>query len=108
MSEYITNKAGARVYKDIKKHSFLKIPELNNEKESGAVYEVFSVGNMGVNFDPVITIRGNDGSAVLCRLPTDLSDWVDYQKGIRLQGIEMFPARIEFGKLNNRIYAEIL
>jgi phosphoribosylcarboxyaminoimidazole (NCAIR) mutase len=45
-SEFVINKAGAKVYIDLSKHNELEIPILANEHESGKVYEVLSVGMM--------------------------------------------------------------
>lgn len=108
LSKYIINKAGAKIYKDINRHQLLDIPVLQNKDETGSIYEVLSVGSLGINSDPVITIKESDGSVVAYRLPDDLTDWVDYQKRLSLQGIKVFPAKIELGNLNNNFYMEVL
>lgn len=41
----------------------------------------------------------------LCRLPLELSEWVQQCVGMAHAGLSVFPARIEFGLLNNRAYA---
>ncbi|QEO07785.1 hypothetical protein FLQ07_20560 [Bacillus paralicheniformis] len=108
MADFIINKAGAKIYKDIKKHEFLKVPVLINEKEKGAVHHVLSVGILGGQRDPIVTVKESNGEVVAYRLPIDLLGWVENFMGLKLQGVDMFPAKVEFGKLNNRTFAEIL
>ena len=49
-----------------------------------------------------------DGKYELCSLPLDLSEWVQNCVGMAHAGMNTFPAKVEFGVLNNRVYAEIL
>jgi hypothetical protein len=44
VSDYIVNKAGAKVYSDVNKHAVLKVPLLKKESENGVVHDVLSVG----------------------------------------------------------------
>ncbi|MFF2459092.1 hypothetical protein [Peribacillus simplex] len=39
---------------------------------------------------------------------SELIGWVEDSIGMKLQGIDMFPVEVEFGKLNDSVYAEIL
>ncbi|HBO5951995.1 MULTISPECIES: hypothetical protein [Bacillus subtilis group] len=108
MADFIVNKAGAKVYKDINKHRVLNAPALSNESEKGTVYNVLSVGILGGQREPIVTVKETDGEVVVYRLPYDLVGWVENFMGMKLHGIDSFPAKVEFGKLNGRVYAEIL
>ena len=108
MADFIVNKAGAKIYKDINNHEFLKVPVLLNEKAQGIVHNVLSVGILGGQREPIITVKKANGKVMAYRLPHELFGWVENTVGMKLQGIDMFPAEVEFGKLNDRVYAEIL
>lgn len=84
------NTAGLVIHNDIKKYPFLNIPMIINE-EDGMVYEVLSAGfytndavamittddfiTTRVNA-PIITVKNNDGSIQVYRLPLELEHWV--------------------------------
>lgn len=108
MADFIVNKAGAKIYKDINKHDYLKVPVLLDEKEIGIIYEVLSAGIIGPQRVPIVTVKETNGKAIAYRLPDDLTGWMENSIGLKLQGIDLFPAKFEFGKLNNRVYAEML
>jgi hypothetical protein len=108
MADFIVNKAGAKIYMDTSKHEVLEVPVLQDEKETGVVYDVLSVGVVGLQREPIVTVKESNGQVVAYRLPHDLLEWVEYSIGMKLQGLSALPAKIEFGKLNNRMYAEIL
>jgi hypothetical protein len=108
MKEFVTNKAGAKIYSDINKHEFLKFPVLKDEKEEGVIHEVLSVGVLGGQREPVITIKQPEQGAAAYRLPRDLQEWVEHSMGMKLQGFDLFPAKVEFGILNERVFAEII
>lgn len=108
MADFIVNKAGAKIYKDLDKHVVLKVPVLLNEKEKGVVHNVLSVGILGSQRVPIVTVKDPNGKVRAYRLPHELVGWVENSMGMKLQGIEMFPAKVEFGKLKDRVYAEIL
>lgn len=108
MADFIVNKAGAKIYKDINRHEILKVPILLDEKAKGVVHHVLSAGFLGGEREPIVTIKESNGEVVAYRLPNDLFGWVENSMGMKLQGIDMFPANVEFGKLNNRVFAEIL
>jgi len=108
MADFIVNKTGAKIYKDINKHDVLKVPVLLDEKAQGIVHNVLSVGILGGQREPIVTVKESNGKVIAYRLPNELVGWVENSVGMKLQGIDMFPAKVEFGKLNGRVYAEIL
>lgn len=108
MEKFTVNKAGAKIYNDINKHKVLEVPVLLDEKAEGVVHQVLSVGILGGQRDPIVTIKEANGEVVAYRLPYDLVGWVENSMGMKFQGIDLFPAKVEFGYLNNRVYAEIL
>ncbi|CAB9541247.1 hypothetical protein BROOK1789B_1773 [Bathymodiolus brooksi thiotrophic gill symbiont] len=48
-----------------------------------------------------------DGQYELCSLPVALSEWVQECVYMAFTGMNMLPAKVEFGVLNNRVYAKI-
>lgn len=108
MADFIVNEAGVKIYKDINKHEVLKVPVLSNQNEQGIVHTVLSAGFIGMQREPIITVSESTGKISAYRLPRELIDWVESSIGMKLQGIDMFPSKVEFGKLNNKIYAEYL
>lgn len=108
MEDFIINKAGAKIYKDITKHKLLLLPILSSDTEQGIVYEVLSAGVLGSQRTPVITVKEKNGEVVAYRLPDDLRDWVEHSMGMKLSGFDIFPGKIEFGIVDNHTYAEIL
>jgi hypothetical protein len=108
MSDYILNKAGAKIFKDLKKHNFIEVPVLRNQEDQGAVHNVLSVGFLGLQREPIATVKEPNGTITAYRLPHELIGFVESLMETKLQGIDMFPSKVEFGKLNDRIYAEIL
>lgn len=105
-SEYVVNKAGAKVYKDLSKHNVLEIPTLNNESEQGKIYEVLSIGMMPPGI-AIATVKNGD-LPVAFRLPSELAGWCQHSMGLAMQGVKIFPAKVEFGVLNGRCYAELV
>lgn len=108
MADFIVNKAGAKIYKDVSKHELLKVPVLLNSGAKGIVHNVLSVGIVGMQREPIATIEKSNGEVVAYRLPHALTGWVEHCMGMKLQGIDMFPSEFEFGELNGRVYAEML
>ncbi|GIO25080.1 hypothetical protein [Oceanobacillus sp. J11TS1] len=106
MGDYIVNQAGAKIYRDINKHQLLNIPVLQSDEEVGVVYEVLSVGSLGLNRDHIITVKKQD-QVVAYRLPNDLSGWAEHVQLFSYQGKKVFPSKVEFGNLNNENYAHI-
>ncbi|MCR8845300.1 hypothetical protein NQ117_16570 [Paenibacillus sp. SC116] len=104
-AEFVINKAGAKIYKDLARHCILEIPTLKNQAGNGKVYEVLSVGVMsGI---PIATVKIG-GLPVTFRLPPDLIGWCQHSMGIAMQGVRLFPTKVEFGQLNGRHYAELI
>lgn len=104
-AEFVINKAGAKVYKDLSKHNVLEIPSLSSPSENGKVYEVLSVGVMSGT--PFTTVKIGD-LPVAFRLPPDLVGWCQQSMGMAMQGVKLFPTEVEFGHLNGRYYAELV
>lgn len=105
-ADFVINKAGAKVYKDLSKHNELEIPLLNSDAESGKVYEVLSIGIMPPGV-PIATVKIGD-LPVAFRLPSELVGWCQHSMGLAMQGVKIFPAKAEFGLLNGRYYAELV
>ncbi|TCI58560.1 hypothetical protein [Exiguobacterium sp. SH0S2] len=101
MSEFVVNKAGAKLYSDVSKHEELQIKE-------SKIYHVLSVGVVGGQRTAIATIKEDDGSAVVYRLPYQLDDWVQSSVVMAHGGLDLFPSDVEFGVIDERIYAEIL
>lgn len=105
-ADYVINKQGAKVYKDVTKHSLLEIPAIHNTNESGVVHKVLSAGLMGST--PTVTLKIGDLPQVF-RLPGDYVGWVQTVMGLSLSGYNPFPAEVEFGRhANGKHYAEVL
>lgn len=101
MPEFMVNKAGAKIYSDVSKHEELQI-------EDTIKYNVLSLGIIGSQRTAVATIEEKDGTISAYRLPHQLDDWVQVSMMMSAQGLNAFPSEVEFGKIDGRIYAEIL
>lgn len=108
MTEYIINKAGAKIFKDALNHEPLNIPVLMNEKATGVIHEVLSVGFVGQHREPIATVRKSEDEVVAYLLPEDLRGWVESTMLMVMEGISFLPGKVEFGKLDGVVYAEIL
>ena len=108
MEDYIVNNAGAKIYHDIQKHEFLEIPVLDNASESGNVYNVLSVGFIGAQREPVASVKEPNGNVIAYRLPHELNGWIENAISMKMMGISLFPSKVEFGVLNDRVYVEML
>lgn len=108
MTDFVVNKAGAKIYSDINKHELLKLPVLVDTKANGTIHEVLSVGFQGEQREPIVTIKKSNQEVIAYRLPKDLQGWVEGSMFMTMQGMNPFPTRVEFGILNNRAFAEIL
>ncbi|VAX33355.1 hypothetical protein MNBD_NITROSPIRAE02-1635 [hydrothermal vent metagenome] len=104
----------------------IEMPSLKSEKEKGSVFHVKKVGfvlvdkneckRKGLNaqqapggkcaLPTAVVLFGNKYE--LCSLPLELSEWVQQCVGMAHSGMNAFPTQVEFGVLNNRIYAEML
>lgn len=101
MSEFTINKAGAKIYSDVSKHKELQI-------EDAVKYNVLSLGIVGSQRTAFATIKEKDGTVSAYRLPHQLDEWVQLSLMMSAQGVNSFPSEVEFGKIDGRIYAEIL
>ncbi|PES12363.1 hypothetical protein [Bacillus cereus] len=114
------NAPGAIIHNDINNYPFLNIPMIINEKD-GMIYEVFSAGfhvNDAVGMlttdsfattrvtAPIITVKNNDGSIQLYRLPLELEHWV--LSCMRAASVEKnpFPCKVAFGIIETKFYVE--
>lgn len=98
--ESYLNQRGGKVYFDSKKQLFLPL------HEGSQTFEVLSVG-VDQNFTPTVTIL-KDEEPVCFRLPEELSRWACSVVRISAMGVNLFPARVLFSKVNGRYYADIL
>lgn len=101
---YITKK-GVKVYKDYSKHKFLFIP--TDSKSLGIIYNVLSIGFLGAEEQPCVTIQ-EEGKPVLYLIPNDYLDWAIICVGFAMSGDNIFPTRVKFLKKSNKYYAEII
>lgn len=104
----------------------ITLPTLRSPSETGSRYKVYKAGFLAANevdstkagiqaqkvpggkvLLPTITIDSS-GERQLCRLPTDLADWVMSCMSSAMAGLKPFPAQVEFGYLDGRSYAEFL
>lgn len=104
----------------------IKIPQLKNRKDKGEVYKVFKVGFALISPDDcakkgIKAQRLQGGKSMLpttvveleterrlCRLPLALTSWVFDTVAQAHSGMNPFPATVEFGTIDGRIFAEIL
>ncbi|MGE7762166.1 hypothetical protein [Peribacillus sp. NPDC097895] len=108
MGDFLVNKAGAKIYNDTNKHEILKVPVLLNEKSKGVIHQVLCLGYLGGQREPIITIKESSGEIVAYRLPHNLYGWVANLMGLKLEGVDMFPAKVEFGILKDKASGKIL
>ena len=101
MSKFVVNRSGAKLYSDVSKHKELQI----NEPK---IYHVLSVGVVGGQRTSVATIKEEDESVVVYRLPYQLDEWVQSSVVMSHGGFNIFPSDVEFGTIGERVYAEIL
>lgn len=102
------------------------LPTLQSAEETGAIYEVVKLGYypaakeeclaIGIKADqphsvayalPFAHIK-LDQDTKLCRLPIELTSWVLRALLITQRGANPLPAKIEFGVIDGRVFAEIL
>ncbi|MCU5584155.1 hypothetical protein OCF65_27620 [Bacillus toyonensis] len=114
------NEAGAIIHNDINNYPLLNIPMIINEKD-GMIYEVFSVGFHAndalamITTDsfattrmttPIITVKNNDGSIQIYRIPLELEYWILSCMSSASAGKNPFPCKVAFGIINNEFYVE--
>lgn len=98
-NDYFFNQKGAKVFFDIERQPVLKV-------DNPIVLEVLSVGMSNAGL-PLVTIL-KSGQPVCCRLPLELSEWVQTLIGFANLGENLFPAQVKFARANNRFFAKIL
>lgn len=98
--EYFINQKGAKVYINIKKQPMLKIT--NNH----CIYNVLSVG-FSKEMIPLVTVE--EVCETRCyRLPVELSEWAVTLVGFTNMGVDLFPSKVAFSKINDEYHADIL
>ena len=98
--ESYLNSRGGKVYFDSKKQPLLPL------HKGHQTFEVLSVG-VDQALTPLITIL-EDGKPECYRLPNALSEWASNTVGMAAMGINLFPAKVTFSKINRKYYAKIL
>ena len=87
-------------------------PEITSASEQGLILNVDKIGFLGTGL-----FSGQGGYLIttddtIYRLPDELANWAsDVVSGVLAAGGRrsgVFPTRIEFGRLNDRVYAEML
>ncbi|MEB9380215.1 hypothetical protein P4J09_19525 [Bacillus cereus] len=114
--------AGAIIHNDINDYPHLNIPMIINEKD-GMIYEVLGVvfhTNDAVAIittddfattrvtAPLITVKNNDGSIQLYRLPLELEHWVLSCMRAASVGKNPFPCKVAFGIIDTKFYVEFI
>ncbi|PFC27704.1 hypothetical protein [Bacillus thuringiensis] len=112
--------AGAVIHNDINNYPFLNIPMIINEKD-GMIYEVFSAGfhvndavamittdGFATNREntPIVSVKNNNGSIQLYRLPLELEYWVLSCMKAASAGKNPFPCKVAFGIIDTKFYVE--
>ncbi|TFZ09466.1 hypothetical protein [Bacillus cereus] len=114
------NTAGVVIHNDINNYTILNIPMIINEKD-GMIYEVLNAGfhtndtvaiittdsfaTTRVNA-PIITVKNNDGSIQVYRLPLDLEYWVLSCMRAASTGENPFPCKVAFGIIDHKFHVE--
>lgn len=98
--ESYLSQSGEKVYFDSRKQLLLPL------HEGSQTFNVLSVG-MDQKFTPTITILKDDISECF-QLPNELSEWAYSVIGMAATGMDLFPAKVVFSKINERYYADIL
>ncbi|QWH42866.1 hypothetical protein [Bacillus mycoides] len=114
------NTARTVIHNDINNYPYLNIPMIINEKD-GMIYEVLSVGfhkndtaAMITTDDfattrvitPMVSIKNNNGSIQLYRLPLELEYWVLSCLLTASKEKNPFPCKVAFGIIDTRFYVE--
>ncbi|MES9700849.1 MULTISPECIES: hypothetical protein [Bacillus] len=114
------NTARAVIHNDINNYPYLSIPMIITEKD-GIIYEVLSAGfhnNDAVAMittagfattranTPIISIKNNDGSIQVYRLPLELEYWVLSCMLAASTGKNPFPCKVAFGIVDTKFHVE--
>ena len=113
------NAAGAIIHNNINSYPFLNIPMIINEKD-GVIYEVLSAGFQAndavpmITTDgfaatrinaPIVTVKNNDSSIQVYRLPLELEHWVLSCMHAASEGKNPFPCKVAFGIIDTKFFA---
>lgn len=114
------NTARKVIHNDINNYPYPNIPMIINEKD-GMIYEVINAGfhnndaaamittdgfaTTRVN-TPIVSVRNNDGSIQLYRLPLELEYWVLSCMHAASTGKSPFPCKVAFGIIDTKFYVE--
>ncbi|MBS9806905.1 hypothetical protein ACFU6E_26260 [Bacillus cereus] len=115
-----TNTARTVIHNDINNYPYLNIPMIINEN-NGITYEVLSTGfhnndavaiittdgftTTRVN-TPIVTVKNDDSSIQVFRLPLELDYWVLSCMRDASKGKNPFPCKVAFGIIDTKFYVE--
>ncbi|MFJ8242657.1 hypothetical protein [Bacillus tropicus] len=114
------NTAGNAIHNDVNNYPYLSIPMIINEEDE-KIYEVLSTGfhtNDAVAMiktdgfataranTPIVTVKNNDSSIQVYRLPLELEYWV--LSCMRAASVEKnpFPCKVAFGIIDTKFHVE--
>lgn len=98
--ESYLNQRGGKVYFDSRKQLLLPL------HEGSQTFDVLSVG-VDQKFTPIVTIIKN-GESECFRLPNELREWACGVIEMAAMGMNPFPTKVTFSKINGRYYVDIL
>lgn len=98
--ESYLNQRGGKVYFDSRKQLLLPL------HEGSQTFDVLSVG-VDQKFTPTVTIIKN-GESECFRLPNELREWACGVIEMAAMGMNPFPTKVTFSKINGRYYVDIL
>ena len=98
--DFFVNQRGAVVFKDESKQPVLEIPE------GSMIKTVLSVG-ISKTYKPMATIQEDEG-AICYLLPDRYLDWCQVCIGLAVNGVNFFPADVEFSRSGDKFAADIL
>ena len=99
-SEYYYNQRGAKCFFDYNKQEELKISSTGNR------YLVLSVGFFG-NMEKACVTIDDKGKPVCYLLPDGLKEWAITCVAMANRGVNLFPSKVLFNKINNKYYADV-
>ncbi|MGG0650961.1 hypothetical protein QRE62_01355 (plasmid) [Bacillus mycoides] len=114
------NTARTVIHNDINNYPHLNIPMIINEK-NGMIYDVFNAGfhiNDAVGMittdgfattrvnAPIVSIKNDDGSIQIYRLPLELEYWVISCMHAASRGKNPFPCKVAFGIIDTKFHVE--
>lgn len=98
--ESYLNQRGGKIYFDSRKQLLLPL------HEGSQTFDVLSVG-VDQKFTPTVTIIKN-GESECFRLPNELREWACGVIEMAAMGMNPFPTKVTFSKINGRYYVDIL